>query len=163
MILRAGIDQGRLRERDECSGGRIEEQKGDEQDGEGVGSRRQQEGGREHEPATYDDRSAPAPVAEDPEHRLDHATDEPGERQEQPNLRVVEVEVGAEQRPRRFARAKRHFVDELDRQQDDHHREHPWRSATGSRCEHHNTPRESRSATTSERRGCGGPRAGLAS
>jgi len=93
------IHQRGLGERDECARGRVEQRERDEEQPERRCAGRDPEREREAEAAADDER------------------DEVRDGQQQPDLRVRQREVVADQRPRGFARAEDELVEQLDREQ----------------------------------------------
>jgi hypothetical protein len=57
-------------------------------------------------------------VARDTNDRVDEVADQRGRRQQQPDLGVREIEVGADQRPGGREETEDELVEELDREQD---------------------------------------------
>jgi hypothetical protein len=116
-VRRIEVDQRRLGERDERARGRVEENQRGEERREAAARRREERGEREPDPAGADERTPVADVAGDSDQRLDDVPDGDRDRDEESDLRVIEAEVAADERPRNGLRAERQLVEKLDDEQ----------------------------------------------
>ncbi|SRR6266536_505293 len=74
---------------------------------------------RERETTCHHHRASPRRVAENADQRVERTAEESGNREHEPDLRVREVEVVADQRPGGRACATDELVEQLDREQQD--------------------------------------------
>ena len=114
---RRGVHQRRLREAGERAGGGAEDDERRQEDRERHRRSQSREAQSERDTGDEYDPPPPAPVAEEPEWRLDEQSDQPGDRQRDPDLRIAQVEVVPDRRPRGLTRAEDELVEELDREQ----------------------------------------------
>ena len=71
--------------------------------------------------------AAPSDVGEEGEARLDERAEDPGDRQQEPDLDVGERELPTDEWPRSFPKAEHQLVHELDREEDRDRGEGSWR------------------------------------
>ena len=113
------VHQGRLREADEGAARRVGDDERDEQRREAGSTCGDRGRAREDRSPSHEHGAPEARVAGGTDQRVEHATDEPGDREQQTHLRVAEREVVPDQRPRRPDRPVDELVEELDREQQD--------------------------------------------
>ncbi len=124
VTCRVAVHQASLGEANKSAGGGVEEDKRYQQEGKGGGDCRQQQRGGKAQPTAHNQGASSPPIAQDAYNRLDHAGNHGWHAEEQSDLPVAQAQVGADDGPRCFARAKHHLIGKLDDEQQRSKRQH---------------------------------------